>query len=221
MRTALDTLLADTNEEIGKSENTETKPVYSTEIPMNSRMWEQFLEELQLEILAESDAKKRGACIYIFSRLVDVLGADEDALIQLKARAKISPTMHRTLLLQELVKHWEYPNDTFFNALDSLEKVDNENGDLASSRRASIAIERLISGELPLNAREKLHRRGIPPETFNVRITLAIDAEISERTLDAFRQGNTQKEIEILRRLIGQDVNQGRTTMPISKILKY
>lgn len=148
--------------------------------------WGRLLAELRGEILAEPDVRMRAAILFIFGQIVRSLGSDSAMTEPLQDLAPVAGAVTRSGLLDRLATQWADPRDEFFDLLRRLERLDdNDEGSIASVRRAAIATERLLDGNLDEPTRERLREKVLPPETFPALVARAADGHASGNRGDA------------------------------------
>ena len=151
--------------------------------------WAQFMTELRDETLAEPDPRKRGAYLYVFSRLATFFGQSAQRVVRpLAELAQVSGAALRSDLLLQLAFSWDRADDTFLTLLNRLERIDSsDEGALSSVRRSSIAMERLLCGGVSDEFRVQLRDVIIPPETFPGLLVLSADAHAAKDPVAASR----------------------------------
>ncbi len=139
--------------------------------------WSRFLPELRDEIIAEPDMRRRAAYLFIFGQIVRALGSPDAMTDSLQDLAPVAGAVTRSGLLDRLATRWKQPDEEFFNVLRRLERLDDhDEGTVASVRRASIAMERLMDGGLDDGVRARLREALLPPETFEGLVVHAVDS---------------------------------------------
>ncbi|QDG54796.1 tetratricopeptide repeat protein [Persicimonas caeni] len=129
--------------------------------------WAQWVEELRQETSAEGDAELRSSYIYLLANTLRLFGGlGRQAAARLEEAGTQTSQPVRSLLVDLVVKHWEEPDERFFDALERLEAWDaREELEAAGVRRASIVAERLLAGGLDGEVERRLEQQLSPPET--------------------------------------------------------
>lgn len=166
-------------------------------------IWGPFLAEMKAEILAEEDLRQRAAYVYVFSTVLRALTGTtqvEDALAGLSDEAG---GVLRSSLLERLASVWMQPERGFFDILGRLERLDSQvEGNLATLRRSSIALERLLDGALSSEQRVHLRELMIPPETLPALVVQAVEGHASKnfsQSLHAWRRLGKHANSELKR----------------------
>ncbi len=149
--------------------------------------WGRYLAEMKAEIIAEDDLRHRAAYVYVFSNVVRGLtGTRPEFATQLGELADESGAALRSTLLERIARTWGDADETFFELVGRLERLDTATEDsVATIRRSSIAMERLIDGEIPESTRQRLRDMMIPPETFPSLVAKAVEGHASGNLADA------------------------------------
>jgi len=159
-------------------------------------IWSVFLAEMKAEILAEEDLRVRAAYVYVFANILRAITGSSrvtDALAELTDEAG---GVLRSSLLERLADLWVRPKQGqggFFDLLSRLERLDSQvEGNLATLRRSSIAVERLLEGDLEEDIRQEFRELTIPPETLPALVVMAVEGHSS---------GNFSQSLHSWRRL--------------------
>jgi tetratricopeptide (TPR) repeat protein len=155
--------------------------------------WGRLLAELRDEILAEPDVRIRAAILFLFGQIVRSLGSDDAMTEPLQDLAPVAGAVTRSGLLDRLATQWDRPGDEFFSLLRRLERLDDhDEGSVAAVRRAAIATERLLDGDVDDATRAELRDLVTPPETF---------AALVARAAEGHAWGNRNQAVEAWERL--------------------
>lgn len=161
------------------------------ELPLKG-LWAAYLAELKAEIMAESDIGLRAAYVYVFANIIRALNGSS---LMNRALGGLSDEMGgvlRSSLLERLASLWDDPNSHFFELLERLERLDTQGeGNLATLRRSSIALERLLDPGLGEEEKVRLRALMIPPETLPALVVQAVEAHWVKdlsRALHAWRR---------------------------------
>lgn len=148
------------------------------------RPWGAYIGELRDEIVQQDDVRLRAAWIFIFGQLVRSLGAKYSSASPDVDISSIAGIMTRSDLLERVATHWRAADETFFEIISRLERLDEpDEGAVSALRRSSIARERLLDGNLAEESRKRLRDLVLPPENLHALVATIVDAHASgERT---------------------------------------
>jgi|GEM_PF-6817454 len=157
--------------------------------------WGQFLEELREETSVEGDLQLRASYVFLVANLLRFYGAqtaDAAAIADtLHAAAAQLPGGLRASMVERVLNHWPAGGADFIEMLEQLERWDaRRDPDSAGRRRAGIALERLLVGDLDEASAESERLRSwlYGPE---------ILAGLVYRAIRAHRQGEPLKAAPI------------------------
>lgn len=157
--------------------------------------WAQFLDELREETRVEGDLQLRASYVFLVASLLRLYAAKAPhagALADtLHAAAAQLPGGLRASMVESVLNHWPAGGGDFIEMVEQLERWDaRRDPDSAGRRRAAIALERLLVGDLDeaSDASERLRSWLYGPE---------ILAGLGYRAIRAHRQGEPLKAAQL------------------------
>ncbi len=157
--------------------------------------WVQFITELQHEIRADEDPVSRAGALFVLGHVLRAVAGESAAEFGaddiFDTVSESGGAVLRSAILDKLARTWRVADEPFFETLQRLERLDEQQeGPEAKLRRSSIATERLLDGNLDEEARARLFRMTIPPESlaaYSGRMADATRARDVSAAIDAWR----------------------------------